>query len=158
MKIERTRDLTLIASILGHPAIWPHIHEDGTKAPDPVDHDGLHWLLVSDDAPAGVFLLHARSAMCYEMHTCLLPRIWGAGANEAARLLLSHAFGPMGAAKLVTNVPASNRAALRFAKANGMREEGVNRESFLKDGVMQDQIMLGITIKEWKSCQQQFQS
>jgi len=155
VKIERTRDMALVAAIMGHPAIWPHIHEDGTDAPAPVDHDELHWLLVSDGQPAGVFLVHAVRASCFEVHTCLLPRLKGAGAAQAARLLIAHVFGTIGARKLITNVPASNRPALRFAKASGLQIEGINRASFLRNGVMEDQIMLGITDKEWKSCQQQ---
>jgi RimJ/RimL family protein N-acetyltransferase len=148
--------MNLVREILAHPAIWPHIHEDGTEEPDPLDHDGFHWLLVSDGAPAGVFLAHARGSACWEVHTCLLPRIWGAGAAGAARLLLEHLFTAVGCLKVVTNVPAYNRPALRFAKASGMQVEGINRASFLRNGVLEDQIMLGITRKEW-TCQQQSQ-
>ena len=146
--------MRLVAEILGNPAIFPHIHEDGAGDCLPVDHEGFHWMLVSDDDPAGVFLLHAVRSHCYEVHTCLLPRIWGVGAAFAARLLIAYVFGVMGARKLITNVPSTNRAALRFAKASGLQVEGVNRASYLKSGVMQDQIMLGITDKEWKKCQQ----
>ncbi len=155
MKIARTRDMAVVRDILAHPMIFPHIHEDGTSEPNPIDHDGFHWMLISDAEPAGVFLLHARGSSCYEMHTCLLPRIWGAGAAEAAKLLGDHVFYDIGAHKLITNVPAKNRRALRFAQANGMRIEGTNRESFLLNGVMHDQIMLGMTKLEWTKCQQQ---
>lgn len=156
MKIERTHDMALVALILAHPQIFPHIHEDGTDEPAPLDHDGFHWMLVSDAEPAGVFLAYQRGAACWEMHTCLLPRIWGEGANEAARLLGEYLFLTIGANKVVTNVPAPNRHALRFAKRNGMQIEGVNRASFLLGGVMHDQTMLGITKQEWL-CQQQSQ-
>ena len=151
--IARTRDMALVKSILSHPKILPHIGEDGAD-PGPLDHDGLHWLLVSDPEPAGVFLLHARTSVCMEMHTCLLPRIWGKGANQAAQLLLARVFGAMGVKKLVTSVPVTNRAALRFAKAHGLQVEGTNRASYLKHGQLVDQIELGITLKEWEQCQQ----
>lgn len=154
MKIERTRDMGLVYSILSHPKIFPFIHEDGISEPAPLDHDALHWMLISDDEPAGVFLVHARGALCFEVHTCLLPRIWGKDSMAASALLLRYVFTVMGAKKLVTNVPANNRHALRFAKANQMQIEGVNRASFLRNGEMEDQIMLGITQKEWTSCQQ----
>lgn len=146
--------MALVKAILSHPAIFPHIHEDGSDEADPQDHEGFHWMLVSDDQPAGVFLLHAVRSQCYEVHTCLLPRIWGQRASIAAQLLIDHVFNVICAQKLITNVPAKNRPALRFAKASGLVIEGVNRESFMRDGVMEDQIMLGITKKEWESCQQ----
>ena len=137
-----------------HPAIWPHIHDDGTPADwAPVDHESFHWMLVSDDAPLGVFLVHALNSYCYEMHTCLLPSVWGAPAARAAQMLLEWAFDRTACQKMVTNVPAYNRAALRFAKAGGMTQEGINRASFMRKGALVDQIMLGITKKEW-SCQQ----
>lgn len=154
MHIERTRDMGLVTAILSHPAIWPHIHEDGATEAAPHDLDGFHWVLVTDGAPAGVFLAHARGEACWEVHTCLLPRIWGAGAARAAQLLLAHLFEDADCQKVVTNVPAYNRPALRFAKASGMQVEGNNRSSFLRNGKLEDQIMLGITRKEWTSCQQ----
>jgi RimJ/RimL family protein N-acetyltransferase len=142
--------MALVASILGHPAIWPHISDDGCDEPDPQDNDALYWMLASDDlGEAGVFLLHQHNAICWEVHTCLLPRVWGRPASQAAQLLLAYAFGTVGARKVITHVPAYNRLALRFAKAAGMTQEGVNRASFLKDGALLDQIMLGITEKEW---------
>ena len=143
----------LIRSILQDPAIFPHIHDDGVKDCAPVDHEGLHWMLVSDGEPLGAFLVHALNSYCYEMHTCLLPRAWGAVAARAAQMLLEWAFEHTDCEKMVTNVPAYNRAALRFAKAGGMTQEGINRASFMRNGVLVDQIMLGITKKEWKSWQ-----
>jgi RimJ/RimL family protein N-acetyltransferase len=156
MKIERTHDMQLVAQILGHPAIWPHIHEDGVDAPAPIDHDSLHWMLITEDEkPVGVFLVHGVSTVCYQMHTCLLPQIWGVGAAKAAQMLARWVFDETPCLKLITNVPAYNRRALRFAEAGGMVREGINRASFLRNGEPIDQIVLGITKKEWKSCRQQ---
>ena len=154
--LARTRDMNVVREVLAHPAIWPHIHEDRTDEPEPHDLDGFHWLLVTAGGDvAGVFLAHARGEACWEVHTCLLPSIWGKGSAAAAQLLLAHLFGELGCAKVVTNVPAYNRPALRFAKTFG-QVEGINRSSFLRNGILEDQIMLGITRKEW-TCQQQSQ-
>lgn len=154
MNITRTHDMDLVHSIMSHPAIFPHIHDDGASECAPVDHEGFNWMLVDDGAPAGVFLVHAINSACYQMHTCLLPRIWGAGAAQAAKLLLAWAFDDTQCQKMITAVPAYNRAALRFAKVGGMTQEGINRASFMRNGVLIDQIMLGITKQEWTSCQQ----
>lgn len=153
MNLARTHDTDLVLSILSHPKIWPHIHDDGNKEAIAVDVPALHWMLVSDGEPAGVFLVHAHNSICFEVHTCLLPRTWGAQAAEAAQMLLRWAFEETNCQKMITNVPAYNRLALRFAKESGMTQEGVNRASFLKNGKLEDQIMLGITKKEWL-CQQ----
>ena len=155
MNLERTHNMVLVASIMGHPAIWPHVRDDGAGECDPVDHDGFHWMRVDlDDGTAGgVFLVHALNSYCYEMHTCLLPRMWGPEAARAAQMLLEWAFDETQCQKMVTNVPAYNRAALRFARAGGMVQEGVNRASFMRDGELVDLINLGITKQEWKKCQ-----
>lgn len=156
MNIERTHDMVKVEAVMKHPAIWPHIHEDGTDADyRPVDHEGFHWMLVTEGAEdLGIFLVHARGEVCFEMHTCLLPTCWGRRAAQAAQLLAGWAFRETECRKLVTSVPAYNRLALRFAQAGGMRLEGINRASYLRNGELVDQIMLGITKQEWL-CQQQ---
>lgn len=158
MKIERTHDMVLVNSIMKDPAIWPHIHEDGTTDEyRPFDLDGFHWMLVREgDDVLGVFLVHARGQVCFEMHTCLLPKCWGKRAARAAQLLAGWAFHDTDCQKLVTSVPIYNRMALRFALAGGMQQEGINRASYLRNGELIDQIMLGITKQEWL-CRQQSQ-
>lgn len=155
MKVERTHDMELIAAIMAHPAIFRHIAEDGVERPDPVDHPGFYWMLIRDDQDevAGAFLVFARGAICFEMHTMILPTFWGERASRAAQALLAWAFNKTHCQKMVTSVPAYNRAALRFAIANGMRQEGINRASFLRHGHLVDQITLGITKTEWIPCQ-----
>lgn len=154
MRLERTRDMELVGRIVSHPAIWPHITDDATAEAAPIpDNEAMHWMLVNDGEPAGVFLVHAHNMYCYEMHTCLLPRTWGAQAKTAAQMLLRWAFEQTECQKMITAVPAYNRPALRFAKAGGMVQEGINRASFMRNGELIDQIMLGITKQEW-TCQQ----
>lgn len=159
MKLERTHDMALVESIMRHPSIWPHVHDDGAEDWQPFDHDAIYWMLVtrSNGESGGVFMVHQANSYCYEMHTCLLPCAWGTEASKAAQILLGWAFKETECRKMVTNVPAYNRAAFRFAKAGGMQQEGINRASFMRNGQMIDQIMLGITKEEWL-CQQQSQS
>ena len=155
MRIDRTHDMATVKAILSHPAIWPHIHDDMAGECRPLDVGGLYWLLVEDDeGPAGVFLVHAHNGVCYEVHTCMLPRTWGAQARQATHLCRAWMFQNTPCRKLITNVPAYNLLALRFAKRCGMTLEGINRKSYLKNGELMDQHVLGLTKEEWQ-CQQQ---
>lgn len=141
--------MSKVAAILSHPSIFRHVGDDSVLACAPLDHDAFHWMMVDDGEPVGVFLVHAHNSICYEMHTSILPRAWGQKAADAAQMLLAWAFNATPCAKMVTAVPAYNRSAFRFAKAGGMKQEGVNRQSFLHEGTLIDQIMLGITKQEW---------
>jgi len=153
MQIRRTHDMSVVQPILAHPSIFPHIHDDGFTEAAPIDHEGLYWLLVEEDKPLGVFLVHAHNTACYEVHTCLLPETWGRSSLEAAQLVGRWIFENTPCQKLITHVPESNRLAKKFAIRSGFTLEGINRASFLRDGVLLDQFLFGITKQEFV-CQQ----
>lgn len=152
--LTRTHDMALVERLVRHPAVWPHLLDDSTPQDwAPADNDAVYWMLVSvGGEPCGVFLVHPLNSHCFEMHTCLLPVMWGQRAARAAQLLLEWAFTKTPCRKMVTHVPVYNRIALRFALAGGMQQEGVNRKSFARNGEMIDQIALGITKEEWTPC------
>lgn len=148
--------MVVVDAIMKDPSVWPHIHEDGVGEDyQPVDHESLYWMLVKDGTEVlGLFFLHPRGQSCIEMHTCLLPACWGKRAKKAASLLAEWVFLDSGYLKLVTSVPSYNRVALKYAVAGGMKEEGINRASYMHNGLLMDQIMLGYTKEDW-ICQQQ---
>jgi RimJ/RimL family protein N-acetyltransferase len=132
-----------------HPRVYPHITDDNSPAPElfePVDHDAIVYLHAQDEyGTLGIFMLVPQSAVCYQVHTCMLPQAWGAPARDAARLGTQWMFDHGPCRRIVTNVPEYNRIAERFARACGMAEYGRNLKSFLKDGVLYDEILLGIS-------------
>ncbi len=160
MDIQRTHDMDVIAAIVNHAEVLPFIHDDGLAGDPaqggyvPQDHAEAYWMLIRNPEPVGAYLLHAHNAATYEIHTCLLPSLRGAGAAQAARLVIDWFFGEFKGLKLITHVPESNRAARLYAMRAGFRLEGINRKSFLKHGVLLDQHLLGLTQEDWL-CQQQ---
>lgn len=157
MRIERTYDSDLVRAVLSHPAIAPFIVDD--KSPDPdwadvVCNPALYFLrpMTADRVGMGLFVLHPVNGVTLEIHTAILPEHRGRAAYQAAKLLLQWVVENTTAQKLITHVPAFNTAALRYAQAAGMVIEGCNRASFLKDSVLYDQHLLGITRRE--ICQQ----
>ncbi len=148
-KLVRTEDELLIASILAHPTILPHISDDNTKMNSLV-HPNLFWITVYDgEELLGLFLSHPHNSVTYESHTCLLPNAYGTRAVQAAHEYINWMFQWTECQKLITNVPEYNKLALRFARKVGGVLEGVNRESYLKNGTLMDQYVLGITKKEF---------
>lgn len=155
----RTFDEEFIRRVMTHPKIWPHIADDNAPAAEdfaPIMHPGLYYLAPEiDGVPVGVFFYHAHSTVLWEVHTCVLPEHWGAAALYAAQAGLKWMVTNTSCRKVVTNVPVLNSVAYRFARRVGMLPEGLNRKSFLKDGTLHDQHVLGITKEEIEACQQQ---
>lgn len=149
IRFERCFDSALVRHIITHPDIWRHVTDDSAPSAEcyqPPDPTLVHYLIVRDgDEILGLFMLHALNSVCWEIHTCLLPWAWGSRAMEAGCLVSEWVFEHTGCRRIVTNVPVYNRLALAYAKRAGLVEYGCNPASFLKDGKLHDQILLGIS-------------
>lgn len=146
--VDRTFDLDLVKRVMTHRRIYPHISDDGSPSPEefhPIEHDQVIYLHARDDETLGVFMLHPHNTACFEVHTCMLPRAWGDKAKISANLGTEWMFRNTQCSRIMTNVPTYNRVALEFARACGMEEFGRNPKSFLKNGVLYDQHMLGLS-------------
>ena len=149
-KAVRTEDIFLISSILTHPSIFPHICDDGCHQITNLVHPSLFWITVYDDEELlGMFFSHPHNTATYESHTCILPNAYGTRAIQAAHTYMSWMFQNTVCQKLITNVPDYNKLAMRFARNVGGVLEGCNRKSFLKNKVLMDQHIYGITKEEF---------
>lgn len=149
-KAVRTEDEMLIASILTHPTILPHITDDGTTSLTSFINPNLFWIAIYDDKELlGMFLSHPHNTVTYESHTCLLPNAYGTRSVQAAHTYMDWMFKWTACEKLITNVPEYNKLAIRFARKVGGVLEGCNRKSFLKNGTLMDQYVYGITKEEF---------
>lgn len=149
---ERTSDMDIVRGIARHPRIYEGISDDfSPKVGDfnPIDHPDIWYVLAWDDKELlGMWTLVPENHVCWEVHTCLLPSAWGPRASRAVKLAIRWAFENSKCLRLVTKVPAYNRIALRFAERAGMTEYGVNPKSFMKNGELHDQHLLGISKSE----------
>lgn len=149
LSFERTRDIELITRIATHPKIWDKITDDGCPDLDkyvPAIHESIWYVLVRKDSePAGVWMLYPQGLACAELHVCLLPSLWGKlGSLQAFKGMLDWAWHYTHFARLEAKVPAYNRLAYRYALRAGLVEYGVSPKSFMKNGILHDQILLGI--------------
>lgn len=146
---ERTRNYELAREILTHPKIWPFISDDASPPVEdfqPVAHDAFWYVLAHyGDTLLGLWMFVPQNGVCYEVHTALLPVAWGLLGQSAARALPAWIWENTPCRRIVTNVPSSNRLALHFALKAGMKIYGVNEASYLKDGVLRDQVCLGLS-------------
>ena len=150
---ERTRNYDIVRRVMTHPQIWPHISDDGSPSHQdyrPPEGEHIWYVLAWDNGEEllGLWMFHPQNAICWEVHTCLLPNAWGERAYTAARALPEWIWRHTPCRRIVTNVPSSNRLALRFALRAGMTIFGCNKASYLKHGRLCDQLCLGLSKPE----------
>lgn len=147
--IEETRDFALVRSIFTDPKIYERAAEDGAISREdfqPCQLLGIHYVVIKlGGTPAGVWMLVPHSAVCFEIHTAILPWFRGRPALTAVALLKEWLWSSTACLRLITNVPAYNREAAMFSRMAGMTLFGNNERSFLKDGKLHDQLMFGLS-------------
>ena len=147
-------DISAVDYVLKHPEVYPWISDDGSPSAEEftsstmISNPEVFVLMPSDGV---VFILHPWNSITLEVHTNIVPERRGREAISETMKAMSWIFENTGCLKIVTHVPSFNRQAKLFALKCKMKQEGVNRQSFLKDGILYDQDILGITRKEW-SC------
>ena len=109
-------------------------------------HESLTYLLSEDKD--GVIVLVPRNGIEIEVHTAIMKSARHKALHYAAKTL-DWIFENTQCLKVTTSVPFFNTRAYKFTLKLGFRDEGVNRMSFMKDGQVHDQWLLGITKEEW---------
>lgn len=148
IQLERTVDYPLLTGLLrAHTELYRWISDDFSPPLAEariVEHPDL-WYVLARDAEGdlmGFFRLAPQTAICWELHTVM--RLNGR-ALEAMKALFEWLWSQSVVVRIVTNVPAFNRVAQRFASRAGLRQYGLNEKSYRKDGRNHDQILFGIT-------------
>jgi RimJ/RimL family protein N-acetyltransferase len=133
-----------------HPKIYGKMTDDFAGPPweyQPTKHPSLIYLIARDYGELlGFWLLAPFNTVNWCCHTCLLPTAWGVRAGKAAKAAIAWMWehAPL-CQRIFTEIPAYNRAAIVFAKRQGFIQFGVNPRSFQKNGVLCDQVLLGIS-------------
>ena len=158
MTFARTFDMELVRTIMTHPEIYPWISDDGCPPAEefqPQEHSAIWYVQAMDASETlGIFVLSPQGVACWEFHTVLLPSAWGKCAVAAMKAMFEWVWTNTPCRRLITNVPVNNRRARWIARAVGLTQFGLNPGSFLKDNVLYDQMLFGLSKPEVISCQQ----
>jgi RimJ/RimL family protein N-acetyltransferase len=149
--ISETNDSDLIKKIATMPELWKTVAEDGinpeTWSPDLTE----GWLIASDEEGfVGLYNVHPNNGTTLQIHPLIPPEIRGKRAYRSAREVLKWIFGNTKYQKVVCQIPVIYRNVKLFAMQSGMKEEGLNRKSYLKNGKIHDQWHLGIAKQEFE--------
>ena len=149
IKIFRSRDYAAIRALATHPRIFPHVCDDFTSNPDewkPIESELVNYLLATDkEGPFGFGIFIPDTWACWKSHTGFLPRSYGVVALTAFKEMLAWMWANSQARRLVGEIERGNTLAIRFACRAGFSIYGINRQSFLKGGVLRDRVCLGIS-------------
>jgi RimJ/RimL family protein N-acetyltransferase len=149
MTFERTTNAVLIKLILRHPAIWPHVGDDFAPSAEAFEPnlDSRLWYVTAHDADEllGLFLFVPQTTVCWESHVSMLPSAWGRRALQAGRDVIPWLFAHTTCRRLIGQISEGNPRAIWYAKAAGMVEYGRNPQAWLKDGILHDQVLVGIS-------------
>lgn len=150
--VEPTVDMKLVKSIMTEPEIWERASEDGT---DPVSwYPGTDaftvWLLCLEDGePIGIILIHTDNSVSLKIHPYLRTE-----HRTKGRLMMGAFYEWFlnstqdKVNKINVSIPVNQQKVINFAKKVGFQKEGLNRDSYLKNGKLYGQQNLGITRNE----------
>jgi RimJ/RimL family protein N-acetyltransferase len=147
---ERTFNRSIIHRIMTHPQLWENTTDDfagDRESFEPRIEDNIWYVLAKqgDEEILGMFIFAMQNPICWELHARMLPEYWGDTAREAGRAVLQWGFDALGAHRIVTQIFASNRLAVRYAERCGLVQYGINPGSAMKGGKPLDMVLLGVS-------------
>jgi RimJ/RimL family protein N-acetyltransferase len=152
MEFVRTRDPGVITNVLTHLRVWDNVHDDFAPPREvwrPEIHDSVWYVAAHDKGEViGLFTVYPQNHVCWEIHIAFLPKAWGPRAKRAFGEFVTWLMAHTRCERLIASVPRTNPLAIRFAKAVGMQEYGLNMRSVKIGGQLVDQILLGLSKEE----------
>ncbi len=144
MTFERTFDPRLVASLMVRAWDRPEMLCEGASLDRlPSISDCAQYFVGSNDGKdVALFVGYQQSPVCIDLHVCLAPECRGRKAIEASREFLAWLPKMTPFRKAIGSVPAYNKPMLIVALAAGMNVLGINRQSTMRNGKLEDQIIV----------------
>ena len=152
--LQRAKEISEFDWILKDPEIFERIAEDGIS-PDDYEIDlperNCYMLIKKDGETIGLWCLYPANTSTLNVHANILKE-HRKHAKEAARLMLNWfaEHSPDQYVKLNAEIPVIYEDVYMYTKNHGFVDEGINRLSIMKNGVLVDQHLLGLTRDEAK--------
>ena len=129
--------------------MYKELHDDYAVPMDswePTIHPQVGYVEIREDEELlGLAICGRHSAVEVEVHNALLPHL---GWKRRVRVMREFFawLEKCGFKRVIGKVPATNRYALKLNEAAGMKRFGVDERSFLRDGVLVDQVYFGLSL------------
>lgn len=139
-----SQDYDAIKRIFKDKGIFDLLTDDGTPEDFELP-EGLTYLLSNDGD--GVVMLVPRNSIEIEAHIAILPKAKNRAFYYGKRAI-EWVFST-NCQKITVMIPFTNQQVHKYCLKLGFQTEGINRMSFLKNGQLQDQWLMGLTKEEW---------
>jgi len=145
-----------IKEILFSPCLWERISEDGQtqEAFIFVNRPEYIWLGIYDgDLLVGMFFLHPLNSTSLQIHIHMLDEHRVKYAYDSGAMIIYWFVNQCHETinKLVAEIPVIYQDVYHFTQKFGFQNEGINRDSYRKNGKIYSQYRLGLTRKEAKT-------
>ena len=155
--VELCRDADVLDAILHHPEVgdrtrhdeMPPLAEMTLKPLIQGGHGAFAVLARVRGEHAGFWLVLAKGASVFEIHTNFLPQYRGSKALLASRLALDWMFLNTAATRLTSFCPACLPEAAQYAKWCGLKTDFVRAAAWPKGGKRHDVHHVSLTLAEW---------
>jgi len=148
---DRIFDTDLIKAVITRDDMWATVAEDGQNKGDYLaDVINECWIMITDDDElVGLYNLHVHNSITIEIHAHILPEHRKKYSKDSGRAALEWIYlNSPEYKKVIAQIPVIYENVKKFTCSFGFKEEGINRMSYLKNSVIVDQWMLGITREE----------
>lgn len=145
MHVFETKDEEKIYRVLKDPEIYDRITDDGAVSVDeftaPILND-VYYL--TDENNIGLVFYHWVNSVTLQGHIQILKEYRGQ-AMEFGKGALKWAWDNTEAQKITIFIPELYRDVIGFVKKFGFQQEGVSKGSYMKNSVLYDRILLGLS-------------
>lgn len=146
MRFEITRDQEFIKYCLTHPYVWRNTIDDALIGVDPElffpPMNGVVYVKAGD---FGLLIGKPVNYITYDVHIALMPQARGM-AKDICKNAIQWIFGNTERQlRLMASIPSFNVKTIKLAGDVGMEFIGINKKSFMVNGVLFDQHLFGIS-------------
>ena len=149
VSIIRTRNYPAIRELLIDPEVYPYMTEDLSPPAyefKPPESEVIYYLAMRVAfRTGGLCMFMPINGVTLDGHIAVLPEYRGAPALEGVKKCFEWIWENTPYARIEARVPDYNRAAIYLANLAGMKRFGVSEKSFLRGGLLHDQVLLGIS-------------
>lgn len=145
------RDANEVNDLMRDPSVYPHLIDDSCPPPEeydaaPILADSKIYILgwFEDSKLVGLWLGYPLNGITYQTHICISEGYRGGRVVRASIRAVRWMFDNSPCRKLVIFVPDCSTTVKIIAKAIGFEREGRLKNSFLRNGVLMDEIIYGL--------------